>query len=127
MPYREVADRRAAARRRYGRDVTIKDDLVRRKNLVRERNRAYVNKIKAASPCSDCKMPYPPYVMQFDHLGEDKDRAIAALIQSPVSLARLQAEIDKCEMVCANCHAERTHQRRLMVAGRGVEPPHSGL
>jgi hypothetical protein len=43
------------------------------------------------------------YVMQFDHLGEDKDRDIAALVASPVSLARLEAEIAKCEVVCANC------------------------
>jgi hypothetical protein len=50
--------------------------------------------------------------MQFDHLGDDKDRDVATLALVPVSLARLQAEIAKCEIVCANCHAERTYRRR---------------
>ena len=66
--------------------------------------------------------------MQFDHLGQDKDRDVAALVLSPVSLARLETEIAKCEVVCANCHAERTHQRRaLEVAGAGFEPAASWL
>jgi hypothetical protein len=82
---------------------------------MRDRNREYVNKIKSTTPCTDCGRGYPPYVMQFDHLGEDKDRDIANLVASPVSLARLAAEIEKCEVVCANCHAERTHQRRQAV------------
>ena len=127
MPYREVDDRRAAARRRYGDEATIKKDVIRRKNEARKRNRDFVRQIKSVTPCADCRASYPPYVMQFDHLGQDKDRDVAALVASPVSLARLEAEIAKCEVVCANCHAERTHQRRALVvtgavSGAGVEP-----
>ena len=43
-------------------------------------------------------------------------------LRPPVSLARLMAEIAKCEVVCANCHAERTHKRRVLVAQEGFEP-----
>lgn len=127
MPYKNAEDRRAAARRRYGRDAEVKNDLVRRTNQARERNREYVRQIKDATPCADCNVSYPPYVMQFDHLGEDKDRDIAEMVASPVSLGRLEAEIAKCEVVCANCHAERTYQRRTLVAGVGFEPTASWL
>lgn len=113
MPYLKDEDRRAAARRRYSRDTAVKDDLVRRTAAARDRNRAHVNQVKSNTSCTDCHVPYPPYVMQFDHLGSDKDRDIAMLVAAPVSLARLAAEIAKCEVVCANCHAERTHRRRL--------------
>ena len=51
--------------------------------------------------------------MQFDHLGDDKDKAVSSMAASPVKLERLKAEIDKCEIVCANCHAVRTYQRRV--------------
>ena len=125
--YKNVADERAAARRRYGRNDAIREDLVKRKSEVRDRNRAYVNKIKTEAPCADCGVSYPPYVMQFDHLGEDKDRDIATLTRSPVSLARLMVEIAKCEVVCANCHAERTHERRVVVAQEELEPSSPGL
>ncbi|OZE35613.1 hypothetical protein CH259_16425 [Rhodococcus sp. 05-2254-4] len=54
-------------------------------------------------------MQYPYYVMQFDHLG-DKHFNIGQM--GPTSgRARLVAEIAKCEVVCANCHAERTFRR----------------
>lgn len=59
-------------------------------------------------PCTDCGIKYPPYVMQFDHL-RDKEFQIGNSFT--FSLERVLAEIEKCEVVCANCHAERTHQR----------------
>jgi hypothetical protein len=62
------------------------------------------------APCADCGVRYPYYVMQFDHLG-DKDFNIGH-IGPTCSRAKLMAEIAKCEVVCSNCHAERTHQRR---------------
>ena len=127
MPYRNAEDRRVAARLRYGRDAEVKDDLIRRTNQARERNREYVKQVKSAAACADCHVSYPSYIMQFDHLGKDKDRDVAALVASPVSLARLKAEIAKCEVVCANCHAERTHQRRSLVAEAGFEPALQGL
>jgi len=74
------------------------------------RNRAIIQDSKAL-PCADCDVAYPYYVMQFDHLG-DKQFGIGQSV-GQVSQGRLRAEIAKCEVVCANCHAERTHQRRV--------------
>lgn len=61
-----------------------------------------------SKPCTDCGVQYPYYVMQFDHL-RDKEFNIA---RSNRSLIKIKAEIAKCELVCANCHAERTHKRQ---------------
>lgn len=57
-------------------------------------------------------MPYPYYVMQFDHARGLKDFDIAGGARY-VSLQRLEEELQKCDVVCANCHAERTYQRRV--------------
>ena len=81
-----------------------------------------VNDIKTGAPCADCGVIYPPYVMQFDHLGDVKDRDIAQMVNGALSEERIRAEMAKCEIVCANCHAERTYQR-LVVARGGFEPP----
>lgn len=61
-------------------------------------------------PCMDCNIEYPPYVMQFDHL-YDKKFSIASKARD-TGIENLMKEISKCEVVCANCHAERTHRRR---------------
>jgi hypothetical protein len=64
-----------------------------------------------AKPCTDCKVEYPYYVMEFDHISDDKTGGICKMARRPVSEAKLRAEIDKCEVVCSNCHAARTWSR----------------
>lgn len=45
--------------------------------------------------------------MDFDHQ-RDKTFNIAD-IGRVMSLSRLEEELSKCDVVCANCHRERTH------------------
>lgn len=73
-------------------------------------NKALVLEYRS-KPCVDCLCYYPAECMEFDHILEDKtNRPVGALVNTQ-SLATLQREIDKCEVVCANCHALRTHDR----------------
>ena len=62
-------------------------------------------------PCADCGNTYPTYVMQFDHIGK-KNFNIADSLRG-MSAKKVVEEISVCEVVCANCHAERTHRRRV--------------
>jgi len=62
-------------------------------------------------PCTDCGIQYPPYVMDFDHVRGIKEFHIAMSVQH-VSIKRLNAEMDKCDVVCSNCHRIRTYNRR---------------
>jgi hypothetical protein len=51
--------------------------------------------------------------MQFDHLDSDtKIDNVASMIHDVRPLETILEEIHKCELVCANCHAERTYRRR---------------
>lgn len=106
MPWKDIEKQRAAIRRHYyaNRQLYI-DKALRQKREVRN----WVNKVKEASPCTDCKKSYPYYVMDFDHLG-DKQMEINKLINK-CSIKRLKEEIEKCELVCSNCHRIRTHKR----------------
>lgn len=87
---------------------------------------AKVRELKSV-PCADCCQSYPYYVMQFDHLGE-KLFAIGRR-SSSMAYHKVLDEIEKCEVVCSNCHAIRTWQRRQTneVAGVGFEPTTCGL
>lgn len=73
-----------------------------------DKRRALIDELKS-EPCVDCGGKYPPYVMQFDHIGDDKFRPVSEMTN--YSLEKVLAEISKCELVCANCHAIRTHNR----------------
>lgn len=65
-------------------------------------------------PCADCGGRWPPYVMDFDHIdGTNKLFNVSAKMHTGCSVEALRAEIAKCEVVCANCHRERTHRRWL--------------
>lgn len=63
-------------------------------------------------PCADCKVQYPYYVMDFDHLDGATKKFSLYKVHNATKRAILE-EIAKCDLVCANCHRERTHQRRL--------------
>lgn len=63
----------------------------------------------------DCGEIYPPWVMDFDHRdGEVKIRSISYMaIGNTSSFAKIKQEIAKCDLVCANCHRQRTYSRIL--------------
>lgn len=65
---------------------------------------------KKAGPCIDCKNTFLPCQMDFDHRDDDKEFDISKMV-SRSSLKRIQEEIDKCDLVCANCHRLRTWKR----------------
>ncbi len=72
--------------------------------------KAKIDAIKAA-PCVDCRVSYPPYVMHFHHRDRETKAYNVSRLTGRKSWETIQAEIDKCDLLCANCHAERTHQQ----------------
>ena len=109
MAYKDLKDprNRAAKRRHYYKN---KDQYARRSIAWKASFRRFLNAIKSY-PCTDCGKSYPPWVMDLDHRpGEDKLYEIARLITLG-SLRKAITEIMKCDLVCSNCHRERTHQR----------------
>ena len=71
-----------------------------------------INALKANTPCADCRKRFPPVAMDFDHLeGSTKSGNVSTLIHTLQSRVVVMREIEKCEIVCANCHRVRTHSR----------------
>lgn len=79
------------------------------KKQARLRNKEYVYQFLLTHKCVDCGES-DPIVLEFDHLS-DKDLEIAAAIFDAWSIKRLQQEIDKCDVRCANCHRKKTLER----------------
>lgn len=76
-----------------------------RQNRTEEFNNRY-----KSHPCADCRQIYHPAAMQFDHLGDKKFNL--GDMKTQLSWEELDKEIEKCELVCANCHAVRTWKRK---------------
>ncbi len=62
-----------------------------------------------AHPCADCGET-DPVVLEFDHL-RDKSFGISEGFSSRRAWSLILLEIEKCEVVCANCHRRRTALR----------------
>lgn len=58
--------------------------------------------------CADCKCS-DVVVLEFDHL--DNKRYVISRICRTHSWASIYKEIQKCEIVCVNCHRKRTYKR----------------
>jgi uncharacterized membrane protein YidH (DUF202 family) len=61
------------------------------------------------NPCADCGEP-DVVVLEFDHVA-GKHKEVSALVSAGVPLARLEAELARCDVVCVNCHRRRTAAR----------------
>lgn len=78
------------------------------------KRREFVRSMKDC-PCADCGVKYPYYVMDFDHReGETKEFGLNSL--GRLTLNVLKREISKCDVVCSNCHRERTQRRLTKIA-----------
>ncbi len=78
---------------------------------------AWLDSLKEGKSCADCGRTYPPYVMEWDHLpGSVKTLVMADVRRAAFSKGRILAELKKCELVCANCHRERTFGTRRKAA-----------
>jgi hypothetical protein len=108
QPYCRSCDN-TASRKRYAENKETHKSVVNARNArVRKERAAWLKEIKESNPCTDCGKYYPGCVMDFDHT-RDKSWNISS--KRLGSIEALIAEMDKCEIVCSNCHRIRTAKR----------------
>jgi hypothetical protein len=83
--------------------------LQQRAARVRAERYTWIAQFKQ-KPCTDCGLSYDQCVMEFDHVRGEKVKDVSKMSLYG-NLDRLKAEIDKCDVVCANCHRLRTCRR----------------
>lgn len=81
------------------------------KNKQREQKRK--RKLEAieylGNKCNRCQQQFYPAVYEFHHLDpKTKDRDPSKMLQ--LSWVRLISELDKCVLLCANCHRLTHHE-----------------
>jgi hypothetical protein len=71
--------------------------------------RSKINKIKS-SGCVDCGGTFHPSAMDFDHVRGTKKYGISDMMARRMGWDKIQKEIEKCEIRCANCHRIKSYE-----------------
>jgi len=110
MPWKDKEKQREAIRKHYYANRQYYIDKAYKK---RDTLRRWVYDLKNKTPCTDCRIQFPHYVTDFDHVESrgTKINNVSKLINSG-STKQVKEEIAKCDLVCANCHRIRTYNRR---------------
>jgi len=78
----------------------------------RERHAAIVGAIRAARCCQQCGEA-DPACLDFHHRDPShKIFSVAFLASQGYSIDRIMAEIEKCDLLCANCHRKLEARQR---------------
>ena len=86
---------------------------------LRERNARKVFEYLKTHPCINCGES-DPIVLEFDHRNRsDKIESVSVMMRNS-SWKRILSEIEKCDVLCANCHrrksaAEFNYMRHIFV------------
>jgi len=97
MSYKDKGVQKEAQRKHYLKNKSL---FIERTKEKRKINKLYVEQYKEAHACTCGESCVA--CLQLHHLG-DKDTSVANAMQR-FGLKRLKKEIDKCEVMCANCH-----------------------
>ncbi len=82
-----------------------------RARLNYQKTQEYIRSLK--NKCSICGYDKNPAALEFHHPEDNKDTEIAKLAAKSWSIPlknKIDNEISKCIIVCANCHREIHHQ-----------------
>jgi 5-methylcytosine-specific restriction endonuclease McrA len=108
--------------RTYARAIERREDRLRgghnprRESRLRREQTALIQALRARA-CMDCGRRFPFYVMDFDHRVPGEKAFEITRMLGRTSTEDLLDEIAKCDIVCANCHRERTFRWRSKNAG----------
>ena len=110
--YAQQAER-WARRRADGKLIDTPRHEAKRKRSIRRRDFLLALRDR---PCTDCNRQPPPYVMQFDHrVAHDKKFNVSESWCR--SESKILEEAAKCDIVCPNCHRDRSFKSRQCNAG----------
>ena len=76
--------------------------------------RSIVESFKNGKVCKHCGVETNPIVLEFHHRNpEEKVNTIPNLIKNGCSKKELMREINKCDILCANCHRKYHQQLKI--------------
>lgn len=82
----------------------IRERAQERKDEIKE----IFDKEKRSEGCSQCEES-EPCALDYHHLGDDKYIEVANMLRLGYSEEKVREEVEKCVLLCANCHRKYHH------------------
>jgi len=107
--------------------TTYEGDDAHKKHLkqVKERTEAaraagkeYVFQYLLTHPCTHCRETDPRVLELYHRDPSEKDMDVTHMLSGGYSIQRIQAELAKCDVLCANCHRRVTVEQRGWYRGK---------
>ena len=117
MPYKDPQKQREYQKAHF------QDNKEMWRNRQRQRrieNKAYLEEVKKAG-CSKCGYDACPDALDFHHHKDDKEIVVSKSSRIHC-LATLKKEVEKCMILCANCHRELHYHERINAGKLKVSP-----
>lgn len=110
MVERDKLRKQIASRKYYeANKAKIKARTREHTTRIRKAVREWLHVYLLSHPCVDCGETNP-VVLEFDHVRGTKLFNVGEATSKGYSLKRVQAEVEKCEIRCANCHRQKTYR-----------------
>lgn len=109
--YKNIEDRKAYHRKWYRANIVkrradIKTSVAKRRQDTKSKVIDYL-RVRACVDCGESDI----IVLEFDHTEDNKSYGVSEMIGNGMKWESVLKEIEKCEVVCANCHRRRTASR----------------
>lgn len=108
MPYKDK-EKAKEKRKEWWANLSIerKREKQNKANVRAKNVKIFLAEYKLKKGCLDCGYNKHHSALDFDHIYDNKSLNVCFA----KSITQAKKEIEKCEVVCANCHRIRTYER----------------
>lgn len=117
MPLKNKEELKAYNREYHKRWYAIPENAEKQKRKAKQhretqlrRNREFILDYKMSHPCK-CGEDHPA-CLAFHHTDANKEACVSEMVSGMYSIKRIQKEIDKCVVMCSNCHLKLHWEER---------------
>ena len=103
------AKAQADSKRHYERH---KPDYLARNTKNKHEKRDFIRQYKEFHGCMDCGGKFPYFVLDLDHRDPSLKKYAMNRVHLVGSWDQMVEELNKCDVVCSNCHRIRSHEKK---------------
>jgi transcription elongation factor Elf1 len=101
MPFKDPKRKLQYSRELYHKQRTL---AVQRVSKRKKKLKGWLDNYKQTLKCSLCGENHPATIDFHHKYGKEKDVTISYLIGNGYSIERVKQELEKCQILCSNCH-----------------------
>ncbi|MBI5954475.1 MAG: hypothetical protein HY865_22690 [Chloroflexi bacterium] len=88
-----------------------KENAKKHRDEYRQKAKEFVWDYLSSHPCTSCGES-DPHALEFHHARGNKESEVSRMVGNGTSIETIKAEIEKCDVLCANCHRKLTGKER---------------